>query len=116
MGVLDIDGLFDDAKNQSSARYIIRGGRRLKIDEYNYLDLNEKEALSLKDDVDWSSIDSKLDQLNSEWILEVDSLNRELLSLKYDFLIESFVGDEPTIITILKEKIKKLEKLISKVQ
>jgi hypothetical protein len=110
---IDVDALFNAIKNKSSARYVTRKGIRIKTEDYEILDSQTKEDLNLPPSViDWSVVDTKLNELNQQWNNEKDKLKRKILETKYDLLVEITAGDCPSKIKELKLQLASLESML----
>jgi len=91
-----------------SSRYVTRKSKRIKTAEYSVLDPQIREDLNLpKATVDWTDTDKELDRLNALWELEKSPINKRLLELKYDLLVEQTAGDNPEQIKKLKFEIER---------
>lgn len=94
---------------KSSSRYVYRKGRRIKYEDYQILDAQDKEALEMREELDFSIIDGELDKLNKEYERQSDLKQRMILAIKYDLLLENFVHDNIDYIIQLKKQLKELE-------
>lgn len=106
--VFSVEKLLKAVKGKSCSRYVLRKGKKIKSEDYEIMDAQDKEALELRDTLDWAEVDKKLDELNHEYEREKDPIQREILFIKYELMVESHVGDEPHRINQLKLKLNKL--------
>jgi hypothetical protein len=114
---LNVNDLISSLKNTPQVpRYKIINGQRIKIEEYNNLENQEKENLLFKDEIDYSVIDDELYELDKEWKTEIDPVMKQILSLKYDLIIFQFFHHEEDVnlITELTNHLNDLTKLLKK--
>jgi len=104
-----VQKLLKETLGKSSSRYVYRKGKRIKFEEYQILDAQEKESLEIREVLDFTKIDSELDRINNEWKQQKDPIKREILFIKYELVLENFVHDNPDYIIKLKNKLKQLE-------
>lgn len=94
---------------KSSSRYVYRKGKRIKFEEYQFLDAQDKEVLEMKEVLDFSKIDKELEKINKEYENQKNPIKRQILFIKYELLLENFVHDNPNYIIQLKQQLKELE-------
>jgi hypothetical protein len=83
--------LLKTANKQSGSRYVIKKGKRIKREDYKYMNPQDKETLEMREGQNWSEIDKELDKLNEEWIKETCPLMREVLDIRYQLKCEYFI-------------------------
>ena len=108
MGVtaIALEDLIKESKLKTSARYTQLKGKKFKTEEFQNLDPQIKEKLDMGDQsVDWSKIDEELDKYNKEYDSETDIIQREIISLKYDLLVEEFIETDLERVKKIKYKL-----------
>jgi hypothetical protein len=104
-----VSKLLKETLGKSSSRYVYRKGKRIKFEEYQILDAQDKEVLEMREELDFTKIDAELERLNEEYRKQKDSKQRQILAIKYDLVLENFVHDNPNYIIQLKQQLKELE-------
>jgi len=119
MAAIDIQILLQNNNSKSLVpRYKIINGKRLKFQEYQALENSDPvklEELKLGE-INWDQLDLELNKLHQAWEKEIDPIKKEILLIKYDLAIESWIKTEDNhseIINELSQKIKKLESLLN---
>ena len=97
---------------KSSSRYVYRKGKRIKFEEYQILDAQDKEVLEMREGLDFSIIDGELEKINKEWDKQKDPILKQILFIKYELVLENFVHDDTNNIIQLKKQIKELEEKV----
>lgn len=108
---LNINSLLNQIKGKSCARYINRKGIRIKAEDYEIMDPQDKESLEMPTGISiWTDVDDRLNELNQLWDKEPNKLKRKHLELQYDLLVETTAGDDPERIKTIKQQLFDLER------
>lgn len=108
---ISIQDLFLKSRSLSSARYTQFKGVKFKTNEFKDIDPQYKERLEMGEDPNWCEIDKKLEELNKKYESTTDFIKREIISLKYDLLVEGFIETDPDRVEKLQIKLQKLIEL-----
>lgn len=139
MAAIDVSNVLSKIKSIKAPRYKIFNGKRMKYEDYASLSEEKIKELEQEHELfsetwdtvfplegkekntnklinikswDFSELDKKLNEINKQWLKELNPIKREILGVKYFLTLEDWFKDCPEKIIELKEKLNELENLL----